>query len=116
MMREEPDMTDPGATLPAHAAEDTGEYGLPVVGVELDSGPTDMAFGYVPVGVPAYSDVAPELWPQPSHAAAELVGARMLVIGNWQSFRIEKRWWPAAEWLGGDSGHLGRDVPGDNDE
>lgn len=76
-----------------------GETGLPVVGVELDCGPFDMAFGYVPVGVPTYSDVAPELWPQRTNAEAEMVGARMLAVGNWQSFRIEKRWWPAAEWL-----------------
>lgn len=75
------------------------EIGLPVVAVELDCGPIEMAFGYVPVGVPAYSDVAPELWPQPTDAEAEMVGARMLAIGNWRSFRVEKRWWPASEWL-----------------
>lgn len=93
--------------------DDAGDYGLPVVGVELDSGPVEMAFGYVPVGVPAYSDVAADLWPQPTHAEAEMVGARMLAIGNWRSFRIEKRWWPATEWLV-EAAESGRNAPPTN--
>ena len=65
---------------------------LHVVTVELDHGPFDMHFGYVPRGVPAYGDVPVDLGPCPDEGSAELAGALMLSIGNWRSFTVEKRY------------------------
>lgn len=70
----------------------TAEY---VVAVELDSGLFEMVFEYVPIGVPAFSDVPAEGVPAGTHGQAELTGAHMLWVGNWRSFRVEKRYRPA---------------------
>lgn len=67
------------------------------VTVELDSGPFTMRFGFVPLGEPRYADVPPELEAEPTEGVAELVGARMLAVGNWRGFHVEKRYWPTCE-------------------
>lgn len=73
-----------------HVTEREGT--LHVVTVELDGGPFDMHFGYVPRGVPSYEDVPGDLGPCPDEGSAELAGALMLSIGNWRSFTVEKRY------------------------
>lgn len=62
------------------------------VTVELDSGPYEATFGYVPIGEPAYSDVPSEGPIQPTENDAERYGFLLLAIGNWRSFRVEKRY------------------------
>lgn len=65
---------------------------LPVVGIETDMGPVDLAFGYRAIGDPAYSDVpkeGPWCWRDDE---ATHYGARLVQIGNWRSFTIEKRY------------------------
>lgn len=59
----------------------------------MDGGPCEVAFGYVPKGKPTYGDVSPRLDPCASEGAAEVEGAFMLAIGNWQSFTVEKRYY-----------------------
>jgi hypothetical protein len=70
---------------------------LPHVTVELDSGPFEMALAYVPVGEPAYSDVPARLAGLPTYGDAEMVGARMLAVGNWSKFHVEKVFVPAEQ-------------------
>ena len=62
------------------------------VTVELDSGPYEMEFSYQPVGQPSYSDVPSLIGSFDSENDAELAGARMLAIGNWRSFTVQKRY------------------------
>lgn len=77
--------TPAGSDLP-------GENAAGRVMVELDSGPFEAEFFYVPVGQPAYSDVSGTAGQHGTFAAAEMAGFRLLAVGNWQSFTIEKRY------------------------
>lgn len=70
---------------------------LSTVTLEADLGPIDLAFGYCAVGDPTYSDV-PRHGPWcPTEGAAEHYGARLLAVGNWRSFTVEKRYFPSPE-------------------
>lgn len=62
------------------------------VTLELDSGPFEMSFAYIPMGEPAFSDVPGIGAACGTYEEAERTGALMLSIGNWRSFRIEKRY------------------------
>lgn len=62
------------------------------VTVELDSGPYEMEFSYQPIGQPRYGDVPSLIGTFDSENDAELAGARMLSIGNWRSFTVQKRY------------------------
>lgn len=62
------------------------------VTVELDSGPFTMEFCYQPVGMHVYSDVPRRIGTFDTEGAAEMAGARMLAVGNWRSFTVEKRY------------------------
>ncbi len=65
---------------------------MSAVTVELDCGPVDMRFTFTPVGDPMFSDVPAEGPRCDTEQEAVLYGARLLALGNWRSFVIEKRY------------------------
>lgn len=70
---------------------------LPAVTIETDAGDCTLAFGYAAVGVPRYSDVRPRGPWFPSESEAERYGAHIVLVGNWRSFCVEKRYFDSAE-------------------
>lgn len=75
----------------ANDFDEVGEIEDPLVTmVELDSGPFEMAFVFVAIGVPRFSDVDSVAGSWRTEAEAVLVGARWLQLGLWSSFHVRK--------------------------
>ena len=62
------------------------------VTLELDQGEVTLAFVYAAIGEPVYSDVMPQGPWLDTYEDAEQWGAKLVGIGNWRSFAIEKRY------------------------
>jgi hypothetical protein len=73
--------------------ENQAKRRMPRVTVELDSGPCELMFCYLPLGVPAYGDVPSRLDVCADEQKALLAGALMVQVGNWHSFVVEKRYY-----------------------
>lgn len=65
---------------------------LHTVTIEHDAGATTLAFGYQAQADVAYSDVPKASRWFATEAEAEQYGARIVGVGNWRSFTVEKRY------------------------
>lgn len=66
--------------------------GCPRVTIETDAGPVELVITYTPIGEPVYADVPSEGAVCADEAHAEAYGAWIVKVGNWRSFRVEKRY------------------------